>query len=208
MTELCVALDLPSAFDARVTVLRLGGLVGWFKVGPVLELDPDFLSLVRWLKDRGSRVMLDRKLRDIPSVVGEYADRAQRLGVNALTVECRRESLVAAAGRGPLVLAVGRLTSEGYVGAMHDAAVAIAASCGMVVHPAALDPVVRQGLTIAATGVRRPGTDTDDHAAAVAPDVVASMGAWLAIVGRPIVRAPDPARAAALFLEDLARGVA
>jgi orotidine-5'-phosphate decarboxylase len=212
MTELVVALDLRTPFEAQVMVHRLGSHVEWYKLGKRLVLQRGFRSLLYGLKDAGKRVMVDEKAWDIPSQLFEYAQSAFEAGVDALTIRCEREFLQAARAasfdgkRRMHVLGVGRLTSQGYSGAIGDAALCRELDCGLVIHPGALLPELREGLTMAATGVRPAGDPTDDHASAVTPYVAARLGARWAIVGRPIIRAASPERAARMIQDDLEAG--
>jgi orotidine-5'-phosphate decarboxylase len=215
MTELVVALDTRSVLDACILVKRLGSDVSWYKVGPKLELADGFVPMIGWLKDRGLRVLLDRKLREIPTIVAEYTERALDLGVDALTVECTRASLSTAKvwslspRRHMEILAVGRLTSEGYSGlaATHDAALAREMLCGIVCHPAFIPPSTRSDILLTAvTGVRPAGWASNDHRSTILPEEAARAQAWLAIVGRPILEAADPVRAAAEIQDALERG--
>lgn len=85
MAEVIVALDVPSADDARALVRRIGDQGDFYKVG--LELytraGPDF---VRELTAAGKRVFLDLKLHDIPNTVASAVRAASDLGVDLLTV--------------------------------------------------------------------------------------------------------------------------
>lgn len=85
MAEVIIALDVPSADDARALVRRIGDRGDFYKVG--LELytraGPDF---VRELTAAGKRVFLDLKLHDIPNTVASAVRAASDLGVDLLTV--------------------------------------------------------------------------------------------------------------------------
>lgn len=104
MAEVIVALDVPSADEARALVRRLGDQGDFYKVG--LELytraGPDF---VRELTGAGKRVFLDLKLHDIPNTVASAVRAASDLGVDLLTVHAvggpsMLEAAVEAAGEG------------------------------------------------------------------------------------------------------------
>lgn len=206
MTELVVALDVPTPFQAQVMASLIPAR--WFKIGKRLVPQRGFATLLDWLKDQGKRVMLDEKAWDIGSQLFEYVEACRARGVDALTIRCEREFLVPAvqAARGMRILGVGRLTSQGYQGALGDAGLCKEVGAGMVVNPGALDPAVRPGLFMAATGVRAAGEDTGEHVSAVTPFNAAMLGAELVIVGRPIVQAASPARAFRRIEDEVLRG--
>src|SRR5271157_4986084 len=116
--RLIVALDVPTADEARGLAQTLKGTVRLVKVGKQLftAAGPD---LVRELVADGFRVFLDLKFHDIPNTVAEAVRSAAALGVSMLTVHASggsrmlREASVAAAQSAsrPLVLAVTVLTS-------------------------------------------------------------------------------------------------
>ena len=105
MAEVIVALDVPSADEARALVRRIGDRGDFYKVG--LELytrtGPGF---VRELTAAGKRVFLDLKLHDIPNTVASAVRAASDLGVDLLTVHAvggpsMLEAAVEAAGERP-----------------------------------------------------------------------------------------------------------
>jgi len=85
MSELIVALDLPSQREALTLVDRLDDAVDFYKVG--LELyTREGPGVVRELHDRGKRVFLDLKLHDIPNTVAKAVESAAALQVDLLTL--------------------------------------------------------------------------------------------------------------------------
>src|SRR5260221_13240859 len=64
--KIIVALDVASAKEARELVRRLGGRLGWFKVGLQLftAAGP---AVVEEIKKAGAKVFLDLKFHDIPN---------------------------------------------------------------------------------------------------------------------------------------------
>ena len=83
--RLIVALDVPTADEARALVDRLAGQVGMFKIGSQLftAAGPD---IVREIVGRGEKVFLDLKYHDIPNTVAGAVGSASRLGVSLLTL--------------------------------------------------------------------------------------------------------------------------
>lgn len=85
MAEIIVALDVPTAAEARRMVERLGPDLDFVKVG--LELyTREGPGVVRMLREQGLRVFLDLKLHDIPTTVASAVRSARELGVEFLTV--------------------------------------------------------------------------------------------------------------------------
>ena len=83
--KLIVALDVPTAGEARRLFDTLRGSAGMFKVGSQLftSAGPGF---VRELVGAGARVFLDLKFHDIPNTVAAAGREAVRLGVALFNV--------------------------------------------------------------------------------------------------------------------------
>jgi orotidine-5'-phosphate decarboxylase len=227
VAELVVALDVPELSRARVLLHNLEGIVTHFKVG--LELfsaaGPQAVALVR---ERGGVVVLDLKLHDIPHTVAGAVRAAARLGASYLTVhlaggEAMVRAAVAAAREagGPRLLGVTHLTSEPLpIGQENDHDRRVqqraqwAASLGMGGAVVAVREVglVRaacpRGFLTLTPGVRPRGWPAEDQQRVATPAEAAQAGADLVVVGRPIVRAEDPAAAARAVLEELRLGTA
>jgi len=112
--RLIVALDVPTADEARALVARLGDAVSFYKVG--LELfASDGMTVARELKAQGKQVFLDWKLHDIPTTVQRAASALAGSGCDFLTVHGEPQVMAAAVrGRGASglkILAVTVLTS-------------------------------------------------------------------------------------------------
>lgn len=120
-----VALDVPSAVEARQLMSPLDGAARCYKVG--LELSSaEGPGFVTELKDKSYKVFLDLKLHDIPNTVGRAARQLGRLGVDMFTIHsaggiAMMEAACQGAREGadetgkdrPIVLAVTVLTSWG-----------------------------------------------------------------------------------------------
>lgn len=86
MTEkLIVALDSNDINKIKMLIDKLQAVVKCFKVGaiPFTCFGPE---IVRFLKDRGLKVMLDLKYHDIPNTVARACEGAMQLGVDMLTM--------------------------------------------------------------------------------------------------------------------------
>lgn len=227
MAELILALDLPSGRDALGLLDRLAA-VRWVKVGSIL-MTREGPALIRELVARGHEVFLDLKWHDIPNTVREAVSAGRDLGARMATVHALggAEMMAAAAesaGPGMGVVAVTVLTSHSpasygaVVGrgtpdlvaeAVGHAQTAIAAGLrGIVCSPAeaaAIRARVGPEAWIVVPGIRRRGDAANDQARAATPVEAVAAGATHLVVGRPVLRASDPAAAWAELLRE-ARG--
>lgn len=226
--RLILALDVPTAEDAKELVRRVEGIVSFFKVGFVLQLAGGE-RLVEWLLGRGHRVFLDYKLFDIEETVKEAVRRAATLGVTFLTVHGNGRILRAAVeGRDDKalkLLAVTVLTSldaddlremgfpcslEELV--LHRAAKAFETGCDGVVASGREAPAIRklagEKLLIVTPGIRPAGREFNEQKRAVTPTEALRAGADYLVVGRPVREATDPRAAAARLLEEIESALA
>ena len=226
--DLILVLDAPSTRELAPVLGRLAGTVRWAKVG--LELftaeGPDS---VRAVAGMGFNVFLDLKLHDIPNTVARAVESASRLPVGMLTIHAAggRRMMEAAvkAGRetapGMLLLGVTLLTSlgdadlaeigfsgpsEGQVLRLGRLAVESGLG-GLVCSPVELAGL-RAGLPadvrLVTPGIRPAGSPGDDQRRVMTPAAAAAAGSNFIVVGRPILRAPDPVGAALAILAELA----
>jgi orotidine-5'-phosphate decarboxylase len=226
MAELIVALDLPTGAAALRVVERVGDVVLWYKVGPVLFV-AEGPAIVRDLLARGKRVFLDLKWHDIPTTVGAAVEQAAAVGASLATLHLAggramlRAAVDAAAGRIALA-GVGVLTSldaQSYgeiVGRTVDDVGAELVRLAKLGTAAGLDGVVTSPRELGALraalgprtllvvpGIRRPGEVAGDQARTATPREAVSAGADLLVVGRPVASAADPRSAALAILEDM-----
>lgn len=223
--RLIVALDVPSADQARMLADRLAGAVGMFKVGSELfaSAGPDF---VRELVARGEKVFLDLKYHDIPNTVAGAVGAACRLGVSLIDVHALggKAMIEAAAGAMPAIgarlLAVTILTSQdqaglgevGIGGELKDAVRRLALLArdaeadGVVASPheaALVREACGKDFLIVTPGVRPAGALAGDQARTATPAAALLAGADYLVVGRPIIEAADPASAAAAVVREI-----
>jgi orotidine-5'-phosphate decarboxylase len=223
--RLIVALDVPTADEARALVSGLGEAVSFYKVG--LELfASDGMALARELKAQGKQVFLDWKLHDIPTTVQRAAAALASSGCDFLTVHGEPQVMAAAVrGRGASglkVLAVTVLTSladedlveMGYAEkarALVERRIhqAIAAGCdGVVASPqeAALARALGgRDFLVVTPGVRPDWSAKNDQARAATPLDALKAGASHLVLGRPITAANDPQAAALRVAAEMAQ---
>ena len=230
MTDLIVALDVPSAAEARAVVDALGDAVTFYKVGLELFI-ADGEATLAMLRERGKDVFLDLKLHDIPRTVARAVTSASRLGARLLTIHaCGARAMIAEAAAAaassaapPKILAVTVLTSLdeadlASVGVGRSAAEQVdalgrmaieAGADGLVCSPrevgrlrAALGPKPY----LVTPGIRPAGGDLGDQKRVATPAAAVRDGASAIVVGRPIVQAPDPRAAAEAIINEMVAG--
>jgi orotidine-5'-phosphate decarboxylase len=223
--RLIVALDLPTAEQARELVRSLTGTVGMFKIGHQLftAAGPE---LVRGLVATGEKVFLDLKYHDIPNTVAGAVAQACRLGVSLVDVHALggRAMMEAAVGAMPAMgtrlLAITVLTSQdeksldevgvgGDVGASVRRLALLAREArvdGVVASPhevALIREACGRDFLIVTPGIRPAGARAGDQARAASPAAALGAGADYLVVGRPIIEAADPRAAAAAILREM-----
>ena len=224
--RLIVALDLPEVAAACAIAEKLDGVVSFFKIGYWLMLAPGFEDFLDGLLKSGKRIFLDTKMFDIGETVREGVRRAAERGISLVTVHGDRDIIRAAVeGKrdgGLRVLAITALTSLddagarelGYPGGVAALIAQRVASCvawgcdGVIASPNDV-ATIRQmpgadRLLVVTPGVRLAGDGRDDHKRSGTPAQAIAAGADYLVVGRPIVRAPDPAVMAARIIADMA----
>lgn len=219
--RLIIALDVPTAAEARGLVAELRDHVGAFKVGMQLftAAGPEF---VRELTAAGDKVFLDLKFHDIPNTVASAAVEAARLGVWMLNVHaaggremmqrtreavdeaCKNEQLTP-----PKLIAVTVLTSSdrttlAEIGIERevDEQVAALASLteqagfdGVVASPHEVELVRRTvanpAFLIVTPGIRPISATNDDQRRVMTFAAAVAAGSDYVVVGRPVTRADD-----------------
>ena len=213
-----IALDVPSASEARALVSTLGSRADFYKVGLQL-FTAEGPSMVDWLHAEGKRVFLDLKLHDIPSTVQKAAANAKRLNVALLTIhgqggDAMVRAAVEGAGAKTGVLVVTVLTSMDLAAAsaalghplnslsdevLRLASVAAAAGAHGVVCSGAECAAVRarhgEKLQPLVPGIRTAAVGGDDQARVVTPEEASKAGAAYVVIGRAVTAAPDPSSA-------------
>ena len=213
--RLIVALDVPTASEARAMVEKLGDAVAFYKIGLELSTSGEYFTLLDWLVKRGNRVFCDLKLHDIPETVRRAVANLRGRGVTFLTVHADRGVMEAAVKeRGDVkILAVTVLTStgqadlaeQGYGGKLEDLVMKRAGAAAEL----GCDGVITSGLEVSSLrarygekllfvtpGIRPIGGDAGDQKRVVDVAQAFKNGADYIVVGRPVRDAKDPRAAA------------
>ena len=228
-TQLILALDVPDRETARPLLTELQGTLPWVKIGLQMFTahGPDW---VREVAGMGFKVFLDLKLHDIPNTVAKAVESLSVLPIDMLTIHTMggAEMMTAActaqtASKPQLqLLGVTVLTSM-------DAAALAAIGCqdspaaqvgrlahlgihagmsGFVCSPLEVGQLHAElpvGTQLVTPGIRPLGSDKGDQSRIMTPSDAARAGSSHIVVGRPILKAADPAAATHAIMAELAR---
>mgnify|MGYP000004328564 CR=1 FL=1 len=227
--RLIVALDVPSAAQARQLVESLGDSVRFYKIGLELFTSGGYFELLEWLAARDKKVFADLKFFDIPETVRRAVLNLKGSGATFVTVHGHRSVMEAAvsAKSGVRILAVTVLTSfdksdlaemgaAGEVGqlVLSRARGALECGCDGVISSGLEAPQIKAAfgsrLTIVTPGIRpvsaAQAKPVDDQKRTVDVAQAFANGSDYIVVGRPIREAPDP-RAAAESIQSTIAGI-
>lgn len=218
--SLILALDVETRESALEMLNQLGNSLQWVKVGLQLftAYGPD---LVREIADHGYKIFLDLKLHDIPNTVAKAVQSISKLPVDLLTLHASGGAEMlewADKARSEYspdlnLLAVTVLTSmdaqqlrrlnvnaDPQAQVRHLADLSLQAGIqGLVCSPLELSLLRAQfgrDPIIVTPGIRPQGSASDEQKRIMTPQDAAAAGADYIVVGRPILKAPDPAAAA------------
>jgi orotidine 5''-phosphate decarboxylase, subfamily 1 len=226
--DLILALDVPTREQAAPILRQLRGSLRWVKIGLQMftAYGPDY---VRAVADVGFNIFLDLKLHDIPNTVAKAVESLAPLPIGMLTLhtcgggEMMRAAIAAQQQTKPdlLLLGVTVLTSMDAtglreIGVSTDAAAQVS-RLGQLAHDSGMRGLVcsplevgmlRQQLPasmqLVTPGIRPAGeAGGDDQKRIMTPADAARAGSSYIVVGRPILKAPDPAAAARAILAEL-----
>lgn len=226
------AIDTTDLAEARTSIARLGSAVGGIKLG--LEFfvanGPEGVRAAM-AGAGGLPLFLDLKLHDIPNTVGGGVRAAALLKPRYLTIHAvggaamlrAAADAAAAAGKNrPKLLGVTVLTSLSsadlaQVGfaerAMGDQVARLAALAmengldGVICSPhevAALRRQMGPDFVLMVPGVRPSWAGADDQKRVMTPAEAMRAGATHLVIGRPILKAADPAEAARRIAQEVA----
>ena len=221
--RLIVALDLPSVQAAESMVSRLGESVLFYKIGYQLAFAGG-LPFAAGLIAAGKQVFLDLKLHDIGNTVEKGVASVAQLGATFLTVHAYPQTMKAAVvgkrGSSLRILAVTVLTSyddadlaaAGYDMSVGELAAARAQQArdtgidGLVCsaeEAASLRDIAGPGMVLVTPGIRPAGSASGDQKRIMTPARAIEAGADYLVVGRPVVEAADPKKAAEAIVAEI-----
>lgn len=224
--RLIVALDVPSAAQARALVERLGESVRFYKIGLELFMAGGYFELLEWLVARGNKVFVDLKFFDIPETVRSAVRNLQGRGVSFATVH-GNQAIMEAAGRDKgevKILAVtvltaldrGDLDDLGFSCNVEELVLsrarrALEAGCDGVISSGLEAPKLKlrfgDRLLVVTPGIRPvENKPADDQKRTVDVAQAFANGADYIVVGRPVRQAADP-RAAAEAMQTTIAGI-
>jgi orotidine-5'-phosphate decarboxylase len=221
--RLIVGLDVPTLKEAEQAVRELDGVVSFYKIGYQLAFAGG-LALAAKLVAAGKQVFLDLKLHDIGNTVEKGVQSVAQIGAAFLTVHAYPQTMKAAVagkrGSNLRILAVTVLTSyddadlaaAGYDMEVGELAVARAQQArdigidGLVCSPeeaAKLRAIAGSGMVLVTPGIRPAGSAAGDQKRIMTPAQAIAAGADYLVVGRPVLEADDPRKAADAIVAEM-----
>jgi orotidine-5'-phosphate decarboxylase len=223
--RIIVALDVPTVDEALASVERLDN-ISFFKVGLQLFMTGGLPDLLHALRNK--RVFVDLKLPgDISNTIAAVIDACVNMNVELLTlsesmplpaIRAARAARAARNSSHPKFLTVPVLSSldasDLPAGAGVEAVIvkraqaALDAGCDGIIASGDAIQVCRRAFPstlIVSPGIRPSGASTDDHKRHTTPTEAIRLGADYLVIGRPILKAPDPRAAAQRIIEEIDR---
>lgn len=225
--ELILALDVESLAEAKKTLEKIGPQLKWVKVG--LQLFTLYgPSIVTALADLGYKVFLDLKFHDIPNQVASAIRSLKGLPVGLLTLHASGgEEMIRWANQARneinhsmQLLGITVLTSMNTEGlksigvnsspeeqVLRLGELGVDAGLqGLVCSPMELQMLRKklgEGPTLVTPGIRPIGSDSNEQKRIMSPKEASVAGASYIVVGRPILKAPDPGVTVAEILQEI-----
>lgn len=226
--KLILALDLPDRESALKILDGLRGKLEWVKIGLQMYLKYG-ANFIREVSGMGFKIFLDLKLFDIPNTVASAVESVSALPVSMLTIhasggrEMMRRAVESAAERNPelLILGVTVITSfdadslaetgvelepEWQVEKLAKLAVDSGLK-GLVCSPLEIEglrSILPEDTVLVTPGIRPSGSSADEQKRIMTPADAARAGSDFIVVGRPILKAENPAFAVSKILEEIA----
>lgn len=231
--SLIVALDVETANDARRLLTSLRGMAGMFKIGSQLftAAGPNFVKEIIKAGEKVFLDLKYHDIPNTVAAAGIEAARlgvsmfnVHASGGSAMmrrTAEAVAECAATEGLERPAILGVTVLTSSDeamlHEIGVYDKAAASVARLAQLAANSGLDGVVASArevslvrgavanpaFIIVTPGVRPAGAAKNDQSRVMSPREAIAAGADYLVVGRPIIAAPDPARAAELIINEM-----
>ncbi|MFH1846093.1 MAG: orotidine-5'-phosphate decarboxylase [Candidatus Omnitrophota bacterium] len=227
--KLIVALDVNDLKKAEELIDILSPVIDIFKIG-IAPFTAFGNKVTERIEKKRKKIFLDLKVHDIPNTVQSAARNAADKNVFMMNFHClggmkMLEAAVKGARQGvsenpPLLLGVTILTSMkqedmnaiGISGQVREKVIELA----LLAKKAGLDGVVASPLEVkeikekagkefivVTPGIRPEWAVKGDQKRILTPRQAIQQGADYIVVGRPILEAKDPAKAAALIIEEM-----
>ena len=226
--DVIVACDFSSAEQTFAFLDKFTGKKPFVKIGMELYY-AEGPEIVRQIKARGHKIFLDLKLHDIPNTVASAVGSLEGLPISMLTIhtcggrEMMQRALEKAAQTNPdlRLLGVTVLTSFNEEG-LAETGVALAPAQqvellaklavssgmkGLVCSPleiGSLRKILPEDVVLVTPGIRPAGSNADEQKRVMTPALAAKAGSNFIVVGRPILKADNPAEAAKAIIAELA----
>ncbi|MDR0823072.1 MAG: orotidine-5'-phosphate decarboxylase [Endomicrobium sp.] len=204
MKQTILALDIYDLAKVQKLIDETADFIDIYKVGPILFLQAG-KEIIKIIKERGKETFLDLKFHDIPATVKRSVESARDLGIYSLTVHSigGEEMLKAAVSvpNHPKIWAVTVLTSQITSPDEVIKRAKLAQSCGtdgVIASPLEIELIKKEcGKTfeVITPGIRPAKTD-DDQKRTATPQAAIKAGADFIVIGRPIIEAQNPQKAA------------
>jgi len=176
--RLIVALDVPTVREAEKLVKKLDSLVSLFKVGIILQATDGGLGFVRRLIKKGKKVFLDLKYFDVEDTVKGAVEVVAKCSVRKLVLFRSKKAF--------------KSGCDGIVASGREAKL--------------IRKEIGNGLLIVTPGIRPEGTSMNNHKRSTTPMKAIQAGADYLVVGRPIIKAKNPRKAAESIIKDMEIG--
>jgi orotidine-5'-phosphate decarboxylase len=221
-SKIIVALDLDSSDLAVVLAKRVAPIFPFFKIGIKLftQAGPPFVQEIL----KHGQVFLDLKFHDIPTIVSEAVLQAAHLGVSLITLHASGGSEMMRLSRDrihhlerrPRLLGVTVLTSTaslrefGIDRSVEEQVVLLAELAreagmdGIVSSPAEVHDLRERfprPFLLVTPGIRTDQDEKGDQKRTSSAQAALQAGADYLVIGRPIIAAADPVRAAEKIAE-------
>ncbi|MDI9818774.1 MULTISPECIES: orotidine-5'-phosphate decarboxylase [unclassified Legionella] len=227
-TKLIIALDFANQNEALALVSKLDPEQCALKIGSEMFtlFGADF---VRLLIKKGFKIFLDLKFHDIPNTVAQACRACAELGAWMINVhasgglammQAAREALIPYGEKRPLLTAVTVLTSMSEselpaVGLNVPLEVQVK-KLARLAYQANLDGVVCSAFEVSlikssckpsfltvTPGIRLADDKKDDQSRVMTPLEASQSGSDFLVIGRPITRAPEPAKVVQQILQSI-----